>query len=358
MNGAVAFLALCSLLILSSISTTLFVQQLVSFALAALIIAGCALADWRPLVNYRWLVFGFYLFAVALLAVTLVLAPRIHGTHGWLVLGPVRFQTSEFAKVALIILFASYFARRHIGIARARTLLKSFSYFILPAALVLIQPDLGSTIVIFCIWLGFLLVSGISWRHLLIGIIILIILAGLAWSFFLKPYQKDRILAFVNPAYDPQGINYNVIQSKIAVGSSGFLGKGYKQGTQVQLGFLPAASTDFVFSSFTEEWGFLGGALVIIAFTFLLIRIIRIGSAAHDNFSKLICLGTAIMFLAQFIINMGSALGLLPVVGITFPFLSYGGSSILTGAMLIGIIQSTVVRSSFVRAREYRYQYE
>ncbi len=353
MNGSALFLALCSVLIMSSINKDLFIQQLISFAVAALIIAVFSALDWRPFANYRWVVFGFYLFAILLLILTVVIAPTIRHTKSWIVIGPVQFQTSEMAKVALIILLAFYFAKRHIGIARLGVLVKSFLYFLVPALIVLRQPDLGSTIIIFCIWLGFLMVSGIPWRHLLIGFIILMILFGLSWSFFLKPYQKERITAFVNPAYDPQGVNYNVIQSKIAIGSAGLFGKGYKQGTQVQLGFLPAAATDFVFSSFTEEWGLLGAILIIAAFTLMLIRIVQIGAAAHDNFSKLICLGTAIMFLAQFIINMGSALGLLPVVGITFPFLSYGGSSILTSAMLIGIIQSTVVRSSFVRTREY-----
>lgn len=353
LNASVGFLAFCSLLILSSINTTLFIQQLISFVIAALLIAGFSALDWRPLANYRWAVFLLYLLAIALLILTMIIAPTIRHTRSWIVIGPIQFQTSEMAKVALIVLLAYYFAKRHIGIARMGVLVKSFLYFLVPALIVLRQPDLGSTIIIFSIWLGFLLVSGIPWRHILIGLVILLLLFGLAWNFFLKPYQKERVMAFVNPAYDPQGINYNVIQSKIAIGSAGFFGKGYKQGTQVQLGFLPAASTDFIYSSFMEEWGLLGGILVIGAFIFMLLRIIQIGQLAHDNFSKLICLGTALMFLAQFIINMGSALGLLPVIGITFPFLSYGGSSILTSAMLIGIIQSTVIRSSFVRTRDY-----
>ncbi len=351
LNGALLFLALCSLLILSSIDQDLFIQQFISYILAIGIVWLFSAIDWRSLANYRWLVFGFFLFTVVLLIVTAVVAPSIRGTRSWIVVGPVQFQTSELAKVSLIILLAYFFARRHIGIARLGVILKSFIYFAIPGFLVLRQPDLGSAISIFCIWLGFLLVSGIRWKHLLVGLLILALLFGLAWNFFLKPYQKERVFAFVNPNYDTLGFNYNVIQSKIAIGSAGFFGKGYGQGTQVQLGFLPAAATDFVFSAFTEEWGFFGATLVIVAFTLMLMRIIQIGAAAHDNFSKLVCLGTAIIFLSHFIINMGSAMGLLPVVGITFPFLSYGGSSLLTSAMLIGIIQSVVVRSSFIRTR-------
>lgn len=349
LNSAILFLSVASLLILSSINEQLFWFQLIWFGAAFLAIIGFSLIDWRPLINYKWVISGIYLSAVLLLAITYFVAPDIRNVRSWIVIGPVQIQTSEFAKFALIIILSAFFAKSHVGIARLATLLKSFFYFALPAALVLIQPDLGSTIIIFSIWVGFLLISGIRWRHLVIGFVILLMLAASGWSFFLKDYQKERILAFVNPSYDPLGVNYSVIQSKIAIGSAGFFGKGYNQGTQVQLGFLPAAETDFIFAAFVEEWGLLGGLLVIAAFVFLLIRLVIIGIRCHDNFSKLICLGTAITFLSQFSINIGSTLGLLPVIGVTFPFFSYGGSSILTNAMLIGIIQGAVVRSSFVR---------
>lgn len=349
LNAAVAFLGVASMVILSSIDRALFWQQLIWFLIAFTVIFGFSLIDWRPLINYRWLIFFIYAVSILLLAATYLLAPEIRNTKSWLVFGPVQFQTSELAKLALIILLSVFFAKSHVGIARAGVLLKSFLYFAVPAGLVLIQPDLGSAIIIFSIWVGFLLVSGIRWRHLLIGAVILMMLAGLGWKFFLADYQKERILAFLNPSYDPLGVNYSVIQSKIAVGSASFLGKGYGQGTQVQLGFLPAAGTDFIFAAFTEEWGLLGGFLVIGVFMFMLLRIIKIGLICQNNFSKLICLGTAIMFLSQFLINMGSTLGMLPVIGVTFPFFSYGGSSILTNAMLIGIIQSAVVRTSFIR---------
>lgn len=349
MNAAVIFLAAASLLILSSIDSQLFLQQIIWFAAGFLVIFLFSFIDWRSLENYRWLILGIYLFSIALLIITYFLAPSIRSTRSWLVIGPVQLQTSEFAKLSLIIILAVFFAKRHIGIAHASVLLKSFLYFAIPAVLILIQPDLGSVIIVFVIWAGFLLVSGIRWKHLLIGLLIFAILGVIGWNFFLKDYQKERIIAFVNPNYDPLGVNYSVIQSKIAVGSGGFFGKGYKQGSQVQLGFLPAAGTDFIFAAFMEEWGLFGGSLVIGAFIFLLLRIIKIGINCQNNFYKLICLGTSIMFLAQFVINMGSTLGLLPVIGVTFPFFSYGGSSILTNAMLIGIIQGAATRTSFIR---------
>ncbi len=349
MNAAILFLAAASLVILSSINRSLFWQQLIWFAIGFSVIVFFARIDWRPLTSYKWVIFGVYIFSLVLLLTTYLFAPVIRNTRSWLVAGPVQIQTSEIAKIALIILLAYFFARHHVGIARWNILLKSFLYFVIPTLLILIQPDLGSALILFSIWLGLLLVSGIRWRHLFIGFVILSLLFGFGWKFLLKDYQKNRITAFLNPSYSPLDINYNVIQSKIAVGSAGFFGKGYGQGTQSQLRFLPEAETDFVFSAFVEEWGGLGGLLVIGAFVFLLLRIIKIGIQCHDNFSKLICLGTVIMFLAQFTINIGSALGLLPVVGVTLPFLSYGGSSILTNAILVGVIQSTVVRSSFLR---------
>lgn len=349
LNAAVLFLAAASLLILSSINRPLFWQQAIWFGAAFAVIFLFTAIDWRPLVNYRWLILGIYAAALVLLIATLFLAPVIRSSRSWLVIGPVQIQTSEFAKFALIVIFSYFFAKRHIGIARLSVLLKSFLYFALPAGLIILQPDLGSTLIVFAIWLGFLLVSGIRWRHLLIGFLIFAASGVLAWNFFLADYQKERIVAFLNPEYDPLGVNYSVIQSKIAIGSAGFWGKGYGQGTQAQLGFLPAAATDFIFAALVEEWGVLGGFLVIGAFTLLLLRIIKSGLSAHNNFTKLVCLGTALMFLTQFIVNTGSVLGLLPVIGVTFPFFSYGGSSILTNAMLIGIMQSAVVRSSFLR---------
>lgn len=349
LNCAFLFLAACSLVILSSMGRALFWPQLVWFLAAFLVMQVCAFIDWRPFFNYRWIVFGIYLFAVLLLVATFFFAPTIREARSWLVFGPVNFQTSEFAKLALIILFSYFFARSHVGIARMGVLAKSFIYFAVPAAFVLKQPDLGSTIIIFCIWAGFLLVSGISWKHLLIGMILLSIVGVFGWTSFLKTYQKERIVAFLNPSYSPLKINYGVIQSKIAIGSAGFFGKGYGQGTQVQLGFLPAAETDFIFAAFVEEWGGFGGTLVLAAFALLLLRIVKIGLDSQNNFSKLVCLGTVIMFSTQFAINIGSTLGLAPVIGVTFPFFSYGGSSILINAMLLGIIQSIVLRGSFLR---------
>ena len=158
--------------------------------------------------------------------------------------------------------------------------------------------------------------------------------------------SKRKNFGFSFSDRDPLGVNYNVIQSKIAIGSAGFFGKGFGQGTQSQLGFLPEAQTDFIFAAFIEEWGLFLGFLLVVIFAFLILRIVKIGLNAENNFSRFICLGTVILFIAQFIFNVGSNLGLTPVVGVTFPFLSYGGSSLLTNLILVGIIQSIFVRNS------------
>jgi rod shape determining protein RodA len=246
----------------------------------------------------------------------------------------------------MIIFFAYFFARRHISIGRLTTIIRPFIYFLLPAIFVFLQPDLGTVVVLFGIWLGFLLVSGLRPRHILLGFLILAILLSVGWFTILADYQKERVVALFQPNYDPLGVNYSTIQSKIAIGSGGFFGKGFGQGTQVQLGFLPEAGTDYIFSSLMEEWGLFGGLIALGFFGLVIFRIIKIGLSAEGNFYKFVCLGVVIMFLVQITINLGSALGMLPVIGITFPLLSYGGSSLLINAMLIGIVQSAAVHRS------------
>ncbi|MEK7115127.1 MAG: FtsW/RodA/SpoVE family cell cycle protein [Patescibacteria group bacterium] len=344
LNGCILFLATASLTMIYSAKPSLFYQQSVWFILAFITIIIFAQIDWRPLINYRWIIFSIYFFSIALLVVTYFFAPVIRDTRSWLVFGPVQFQTSEFAKLGLIILFSYFFARRHIGIAHWYNLLIPFFYFAIPAGLVLLQPDMGTTLILLGLWLGYLFISGIKQRHILIGLVFFIALGFWGWNSFLKDYQKERIIGLFNPGYDPLGINYNTIQSKIAIGSAGLWGKGFHQGTQVQLGFLPEPATDFIFASFIEEWGLSGGFLLLGIFGLLIFRIIKAGLLCENNFGKLVCLGTIVVFMLHFMFNIGSNIGLLPVIGLPLPFFSYGGSSLLTNAILIGIIQNIVVR--------------
>jgi len=346
LNLAIFILMAAGLVSLASNNQELFYKQLlwylVGFALLVIIIRF----DWRPYINYRGVIFGLYFLSILLLIATYFLAPTIRGTKGWLPLGPFNFQVSEFAKLVLIIFFSHFFSRKHIGIGRVSTLITSFIYFLIPGFFVALQPDFGSVLILFCLWFGFLLVSGIKYRHLIIALIIFSILGIIVWQSVLKDYQKERILGFFFPGRDPLGTNYSAIQSKIAIGSAGLFGKGFQQGTQAQLGFLPEAQTDFIFAAFIEEWGLLIGLLIVLVFGVLILRIIKIGLSADNNFNRFICLGTAILLTVQFIFNVGSNLGLTPVIGVTFPFLSYGGSSLLTNLILIGIIQAIFIRRS------------
>ncbi len=344
LNISVLFLAMAGLISLMSSMPDLFWKQLLWYGIGLLFIFLIIQFDWRPFVNYPGVIWGIYLSSVALLVFTYFTAPVIRGARSWLDFGFFQFQPSEFAKLALVIVLASFFSRRHISIARVSNLFISFIYFAIPAGLIMIQPDFGSALVLFFIWIGFILISGIRWRHLFVVAIIFSILGVTMWHSVLENYQKERILGVFSPERDVLGINYSVIQSKIAIGSAGFFGKGFGQGTQTQLGFLPEAQTDFIFAALIEEFGILGGTLIIIAFLILILRIIKIGLKADNNFNKFICLGTVAFFGIQFVLNVGSNLGLTPVIGVTFPFLSYGGSSVLINLILIGIIQSIAMR--------------
>lgn len=347
LNFGILLLFGAGILSLASTSPKLFWAQFSWGILASLIIILAANFDWRSFVNYRWFIYGVYGFSLLLLLLTYAVAPSIRGARAWLPIGPFQFQTSEFSKFALILILSYFFAKRHVGIAHLKTISASFIFLALPMILILIQPDMGSALILAGIWFGYLLVSGIRWRHLFAAALVGIVTLVSMWGFYLKDYQKERILGLFQPERDPLGVNYNVIQAKIAIGSGGFFGKGFGQGTQAQLGFLPEAQTDFMFAAFIEEWGLLGAIAVLSAFLLVLYQIIRIAMLSDNNFSKLICLGASMMFLLHFIVNTGSNLGLMPVIGVPFPFLSYGGSNLMVSALLIGMIQSSVLYRRF-----------
>lgn len=345
--GSVLFLIVAGLVTQASISSQLFTRQLIWAALALIVIFALPRLNLRAAFSYRWVILGIYLAVLALLIFTYLVAPAVRGHRSWISIGSFQLQPSEFMKAALIVLLSRFFALRHVSIAHWGTLAVSFAYFIIPTVFVLLQPDTGTALVIFAIWFGYLLVSGIPWRYILAFFLIFAAAGVFAWNFGLANYQKERIRGLFNPYYEPLGINYNVIQAKIAVGSAGFFGKGFEQGTQVQLGFLPAAATDFAFSAFTEEWGIFGALTLLAAFLLLVARILRVGLMAGDNFSRFVCIGTAIFIVAHLIINLGSNLGILPVIGIGLPLVSYGGSNLLTVSALVGIIRHIAGRAAF-----------
>jgi len=248
-------------------------------------------------------------------------------------------------KVAVILMLASFFARHYIAAWVGRNILISLLYVFIPTVLIAIQPDFGSAIIFIILWLSFLFMSGVDRKKLTLGIIIVIIGSIFIWNFYLQTYQKERLIGFLFPNFDPLGVNYNVVQSKIAIGSAGFWGRGFNSGIQTKLGFLPEAHNDFIFDAFVEEWGIIGGLVVVLTFLFIVYRLSNIGIQSRDNYSKFIVLGTIFILITHFILNIGANLGLLPVTCISLPFMSYGGSNLLTLAILMSIIQRIKLES-------------
>jgi rod shape determining protein RodA len=289
---------------------------------------------------------GFYL-GMLLLLVGVLLAGRVRGgAQRWIAIGAFNFQPSEFAKIAVTVALAKYFSIRYrYGGIGMKELLPAVGLVLAPFLLVALQPDLGSAGVFLFILAGMAVVACVRWK-----VLACFAAAGSAsvpvlW-FFMKEYQRQRVLTFMNPELDPLGAGYHVIQSKIAVGSGGIIGKGYMQGTQGSLRFLPEQHTDFAFAVFSEEWGFLGSLLLLSLFLVLVYRLFFLTIQSQDRFASFACGGVAVYFLTHIVINLGMVCGLFPVVGIPLPFVSYGGSSMLTGMMALGAV-ANLSRSRF-----------
>lgn len=344
--GSLGILASASLLSLASSGMPFFWKQLAWYVCGFLIIVVGSSFNWRWLGGQAWFRGILYWVSVFFLLFSNFQAGTVRGTKSWISIAGFQFEPSELAKLSLILVFAYFFSKRHIHAWQMRNLFVSFLFVAIPGFLTIIHPDFGSAAMIMVLWFGFILMSGIHMKRFLIGILGVVLAFSLMWAFFLKPYQKDRVVGFLSPERDPLGVNYNVIQSKIAIGSAGVFGKGFGMGTQVQFKFLPEAQTDFIFAAFTEEWGLVGALLLVSTFFFMVYRVIMIGQRAKDNYFRFICLGAGVYFTAHFLVNVGSDLGLLPVAGVTLPFVSYGGSNLLTSSVLLSIIQHIKLESS------------
>ncbi len=316
-----------------------FQRQAIFFVLGFFIMIAVSFIDWRIFKEDSHLVLYLYAVGIALLLGLFAFAPAVRGVRRWYDLGIVSFDPVEYVKIVLIILLAKYFSGRHVEMYKFSHIVLSGIYVAVPSVITFFQPDLGSAIVLISLWLGILLISGIKTKHLIILILIGIMIFSLGWAFVLKDYQKARLTGFLEPRLDPQGINWNPEQAKIAIGSGGIFGQGIGEGPQTRYGFLPETETDFIFSAVAEEAGIVGVSILMMLFLIVIWRILKTTLAAPDNFSRLFCSGLVILLLVQVSVNIGMNLGLLPIVGIPLPFVSYGGSNLVFTFIALGVVQ-------------------
>lgn len=333
----VSLLGLVTMHPLASGGEAFFDRQLIWIALGVIVFFLAALPEYTFLRRTQ-IVTGLYILIISLLALIFVAGTIVKGAQQRFDFGFFALQPSDPAKLILIIVLAKYFARRHVEIANFRHIFVSGAYAAAICGLVFLQPDFGGAIIILSIWFGLVLVAGISWKHLAFLTITALVAAGSLWMFVLQDYQKDRVMTFIHPLADIHGAGYNAYQSTVAVGSGELLGKGIGFGTQSKLRFLPEYQTDFIFAAYAEEWGFLGVLIALGLFAVIIFRTLSIASHGSDNFAVLFSVGVALMFLAHIIVHIGMNLGLLPVTGTTVPFMSYGGSHLLTEFLALGML--------------------
>lgn len=313
-------------------------QQLAYGAIGLVILVVTALVDYRVWGNAGRVI---YILNLGMLALVLVVGTVSGGSKGWFKIGPMRAQPAELTKVLLIIALARYIADHDIR--QMRHLLISLVLVALPIGLIYLEPDLGIVTVLVVIWLGMVFIAGARLWHL--GLLGLTGVLGLPWMLSKLPeYMVQRIILFLDPQRDPIGAGYNIRQALIAVGSGGWMGRGYGSGSQSQLHFLLVRHTDYIFSVIGEELGFLGAVTVFTLLSLLITRILRSGRQARDVFGQLLAVGVATMFLWQSVVNIAVNVGLMPVTGLTLPFISYGGSSVLTLMLALGLVESVAMR--------------
>ncbi|MFA6601916.1 MAG: rod shape-determining protein RodA [Candidatus Paceibacterota bacterium] len=320
-------------------NSSLAFHQTIWIGISALAFVLVSNLDLRVL-RSTWVSVWLFIVSTGLLGALFLLGKISHGAQSWFDFGFFSFQPSDFAKLALIIILAKYFSRRHIEIANVKHILISGTYAFTFFILVLINPDLGSAMIIALLWFGLIIVAGVSKKHLLVMVGLAALTFGLLWNFGFKEYQKDRIRSFIYPLSDIHGAGYNAYQSTIAVGSGGLWGKGLGYGTQSRLKFLPEYQTDFIFAAFAEEWGFVGIVILFTLYGIIIWRIVKSALTGSSNFEILFGAGVAIYFIVHIAINVGMNTHLLPVTGTPLPFMSYGGTHLMTEFLALGILSA------------------
>jgi rod shape determining protein RodA len=320
----------------------IYQRQIFWILLGVLIFLLISDFNYRSLWDWTYFLYGL---AIFLLFLVVILGIARLGAQRWLKVVWFNFQPSEIVKLIMVIFLARYFSFKsadNVSLKVSRFgifmgLIVPFIFMIIPVGLIIEQPDLGSGAIIMFLFIMMLYLGKVRLKYILIFFAVILLLMPISWN-FLRDYQKDRIMVFLNPNVDPLGAGYTIIQSKIAIGSGGILGKGWLSGTQSQLHFLPESHTDFIFATFTEEWGFLGGVMLMLLYYLLIRQGIYIAERTHDNFGKLLAWGISMLLALEVVVNIAMNMGFAPVVGLPLPLMSYGGSSICMTFIALGIL--------------------
>ncbi len=324
--------------------TPYFGKQVLWFFLGLGLMTTISMIDYRTLLRFAPL---FHFIFIILLVMVLFFGsgPSVSRVSRWLRVGPVFFQPSEFMKISLVLYLAHYFRdSRRIGDLGFKELIWPAIVTLIPCILIIKQPDLGTAGILIIIFTLVIFLVGVRFKALLTTAVLALVSIPFAWVFLLKPYQRNRIVTLINPEMDPMGKGYQIIQSKIAIGSGHIWGKGYMLGTQARLNFLPARHTDFIFSVYSEEWGFIGAIALVCLYLFLILWCLRsIGNFKHRS-GTVLTLGVVSIMMSQIVINISMTLGIMPIVGMPLPFFSYGGSAMISQMVGIGLILNVRMR--------------
>ena len=340
-------LALCTLGVLQIYSATqgthwedAWWKQIIWVASGFAMMYAAAMIDYHSLLSR---VFYFYIAAAVLLIATLVIGSKIFGSTRWIRVAGFTLQTSEFVKIVLILLVAKYLTDLKTDTLDWKDLAKLAAFVGIPMVLVMKEPDLGTSLTYIPILVCGVLMAGLRWKYLLIITGILLVSLPIGYH-FLKPYQKDRLVSFIYPDRDPKGTGFQVIQSRIAVGNGGMWGRGAKESSQTHLGFLPVPHTDFIFSSFAEEHGFVGIVIALVLYFLLIMQVVQNAQTAPDRAGLFICMGVGALLLFHVLVNVGMVVGRMPITGIPLPLMSSGGSNTWSIFLMLGLVNSVRLR--------------
>ena len=340
-------LAICALGVLQIYSATLATKWEDAWWKQIVWVASGVVMMWVvSVIDYHFLlgrIYYFYAAAVALLITTAFVGNKVFGSTRWIRVGGFTLQTSEFVKIVLVLLVARYLAGIKSNTLDWKDLGRLVAFIGLPMLLVMKQPDLGTSLTFIPILVCGIVMSGLRWRYLLTILAVLVVTLPIGY-YLLKPYQKDRLVSFIYPDRDPKGTGFQVIQSRIAVGNGGMWGRGAKESSQTHLGFLPVPHTDFIFSSFAEEHGFVGVVIALVLYFLLIMQVVQNAQTATDRAGLYVCMGVAALLLFHVLVNVGMVVGRMPIAGIPLPLMSSGGSNTWSIFLMLGLVNSVRLR--------------